>query len=157
MNLSKPNRYAISSLSEQPSLSEQDLGTLAINSQSLAQTSASSISGVSELLWSPRVMLRGLPCGSIRLFTWVNVPSKKKVWFWCTTKEQACISSSNCNHYCHVIIYQAYDDGQCFLFAINIRFNMMNSTLLFGQWILKPTLPRLSHSKKKRRAGKNRE
>ena len=39
-----------------PSPSEQTSGSLVLYSQSFAQTRASSISGASELLWSPRIL-----------------------------------------------------------------------------------------------------
>lgn len=40
------------------------LGSLVVKSQSLAQTNASSISGVSELLWSPRILFPQLEADS---------------------------------------------------------------------------------------------
>ena len=50
MSLAKLNRDTI------PLLSEQNSGFLVLNSQSFVQTRVSSISGVSELLWSPRIL-----------------------------------------------------------------------------------------------------
>ena len=38
------------------------------------------------------------------------------------------------NRFCHVITYFAYEDGQWLLFAINIRFNMLNCILLLGNY-----------------------